>query len=101
LNAIQEIWNIIEDHQAESSLVECMDRPTEQLFVAISVAVVSGMEAPNTLKLRGLIHGLKVLILLDPVSSHSFINTSVASLLFVVTPVANPVRVTIANGQLL
>jgi hypothetical protein len=67
--------------------------------VAISVAAISGMEAPKTLKLRGLIQGIDVLILLDLGSSHSFLSASVASILIGVTPVVNPIQVKVANGR--
>jgi hypothetical protein len=81
--------------------VEGIESSTGQLFVAISVAVVSRQEAPKTLKLKGVIQGCEVLILLDSESSHSFISTSVSSFLARVTTVSNPVTVTVANGQLL
>jgi hypothetical protein len=101
LNVIQELWDIIDDHQSESSSIDYLDRPTEQLLVAISVAAMSGIEAPKTLKLGGIIQGLEVLILLDSGSSHSFICASVASLLNGVTPMISHVQVIVANGQLL
>jgi hypothetical protein len=90
LNTIQEIWDIIEEHHTDTSPVEGIECPTGQLFMAISVAAVSGQEAPKTLKLKGVIQGYEVLILLDSGSSHSFISTSVASFLAGVTNVSNP-----------
>jgi hypothetical protein len=50
-----------------------------QSFMILLVAALSGIEAPRTLKITGLIQGLEILILVDSGSSHSFISEQVAT----------------------
>jgi hypothetical protein len=49
----------------------------------------------------GHIQGIFVVILVDSGSSHSFINDSVAPFLKNVSIVANPIKVQVANGELI
>jgi hypothetical protein len=51
----------------------------------LSVAAMSGVEAPRTLKIKGLIQGVEMLLLIDYGSSHSVISEQVATTLQGVT----------------
>jgi hypothetical protein len=87
LNILQEVWDLIE---ADSELIQenyTSQGTNEQLFMVLSVAALSGSAAPRTLKIRGVIQGLVMLILIDSGSSHFFISENVAVLLQGVTPV--------------
>jgi hypothetical protein len=77
LNVLQEVWDLFDniDKQEHEDLGE------EQLFLAISEAAVSSQEAPKTLKLRGSIQNIQILLLLDSGSIHSFVSEQVATLL--------------------
>jgi hypothetical protein len=67
--------------------------------MALSEAVVSGKEAPRTLKVSGLIQDVEVLILIDYGSSHSSISEQVDFSLVGVTSSSQPTWVKVANGQ--
>jgi hypothetical protein len=67
----------------------------------ISEAVVSSIETPRTLKIKGTIQQIEILILLDSGSSHSFISEVVAAYLQGVTVNGKVTRVKVASGQVM
>ena len=73
--------------------------PSEQLFMSLSEAVVSGLEVPKMMKFQGQIQGKLVLILIDSGSSHTFVNTEVAPELQGISALINPVGVQVADGS--
>jgi hypothetical protein len=100
LHALQELWELYqgdEDTIPEDVVIE--DHITETECLAVSIAAVKGLELNDTLKLRGLIHGIEVVMLIDSGSSHSFIASRVASRLSGVTDMAKPVLVQVADGN--
>jgi hypothetical protein len=50
------------------------DSAKEQLLLAISEAVVSRKEDPKTVKIRGTMQNIEILVLIDLESSNSFIS---------------------------
>lgn len=84
------------DQVDSCSLQSTEESLTEQLFVAVSIVVVQGVEAVHTMKFQGLI-GLEVLILIDSGSSHSFLSTRLATRLFGVTDLPQSSRVRVAD----
>jgi hypothetical protein len=100
LNALQEIWDLINDHNTDvSDATE--GNVNEQIFLALSEAAVSGEEAPRTLKIRCAIQNIQILVLIDTCSFHSFISEHVATQLQGVTKVVRPARVQVANGTII
>ncbi|XP_035823161.1 uncharacterized protein [Zea mays] len=100
LHALQELWELYEgdeDTIPEDVVVE--DQIIETECLAISIAAVKGLELNHTLKLRGLIQGIEVVMLIDSGSSHSFIASRVASRLSGVTDMAKSVLVQVADGN--
>jgi hypothetical protein len=97
LNVLQKIWDLFDhvDTKGQEDLV------SKQLYLAISEAVVTGKDVPRTLKIRGSIQDIQVLILLDYGSSHSFISEEVAGLLKGVICSSNLTKVKVANGTIL
>jgi hypothetical protein len=77
------------------------DSAPDQLCLAISDVALSGQEAPKTLKLKGTIQGLQILIVVNSGSSHSFISEQVAHQLQGVTPSAQLSHVKVANGSIM
>jgi hypothetical protein len=69
--------------------------------MVISKAAFSSTKAPKTLKIRGSIQNLEFLVLINFSSSHSFISAQVTSLLQGVTPIASPIIVQVANGNVI
>ncbi|WVZ95116.1 hypothetical protein U9M48_040918 [Paspalum notatum var. saurae] len=101
LNAMQEVLELFPvqaDLQSDGSDSE---QPTEQLFLTLSVAAISGASSPKTLCLQGEIQGIPVRILVDSGSSHTFISDHIASQLSGICPVPLPLQVQVANCQLL
>jgi hypothetical protein len=101
LNIIQEVWDLInaDSHSAQDNWEPTA--PGEQSFMILSVAALSGVEAPRTLKIKDQIQGVEMLILIDSGSSHSFISEQVATVLKGVTTVSSPTQVQVANGHTL
>jgi hypothetical protein len=100
LNVVQEIWDLLEPESPRSQLSD-EDTTAEQVFMAISEAVVSGIETPWTLKIKGTIQQIEILILLDSGSSHSFISEAVATYLQGVIVNGKVIRVKVASGQVM
>jgi hypothetical protein len=101
LNALQEVWNLLEpDLNLEQPFCQS-ESDSDQICLAISEAALSGKESPKTLKLRGTIQGIQILILVDSGSSHSFLSVQVADQLQGVTPSVHPSQVRVANGSIL
>jgi hypothetical protein len=101
LNVIQEVWDLLESKAPYSPPDQQSDVQSEQAFMAISEAAISGSEGPRTLKIKGLIQGIEVLMLIDSGSSHSFVSEQVATLLEGITASRQSVKVKVANGQFL
>jgi hypothetical protein len=72
LNVIQEVWDLIESDFEYVQDSYTSQGPHEQAFMVLSVAVLSGVAAPKTLKIKGAIQGMELLILIDSGSSHFF-----------------------------
>jgi hypothetical protein len=66
--------------------------------LAVSVAAAKGVNSVNTMKFKGVIQGVEVLILVDSGSSHSFLSATVASQLTGLSSLSPPVLVQVANG---
>jgi hypothetical protein len=69
------------------------DQHTEQLFMVLSKTTISGSDAPRTLKIRGQIQHMELLVLIDSDSSNSFISAHATHQLEGVTPAGKPMRV--------
>jgi hypothetical protein len=100
LNVLQEVWELLEPDTSEDKITSAMEEFSDQCFMALSESAISGSEAPRTLKIRGSIQSVEVLILLDSRSSHSFLSAQVASIVSGVTP-RTTTTVRVANGNVL
>lgn len=107
LNVVQELVDLLSGDDAPSNDVGQSSSPTDtdpmtgQLFLALSSAAITGQEGPRTMKLQGSIQGHQLVILVDSGSSHTFLSQAKASLLTGVLPLSAPVRVQVANGEIL
>lgn len=72
-----------------------------QLFLACSVAAFRGQPSPQTMQFSGSLSGHAVNILVDSGSSHSFISESTTTLLTGQRPLAQPVAIRVANGNII
>ena len=84
-----------------SSLVDPATDDPSHLCLVLSKDASSGRTGPRTLKLMGSIHGNDALILDYSGSSHSFLSSKLANSLSGITTMSKPLKVTIADGELL
>lgn len=98
LHMVKELWELfqLEDELHEPS-PESPDS-SDQLFLAISKAVASGVPAPRTVKFLGSIQHRPVTLLVDSGSSSSFISCQLAAQLSEVSPLSQPISVKVAGG---
>jgi hypothetical protein len=75
LNALQEISDILDSDQGDSASLHHEETEPDHLCLALTEAAMTVMDAPRTLKIRGVIQQLGILVLIDSGSSHSFIST--------------------------
>lgn len=98
LNAVQELFEILQWEDECHLVADTVDAPQDQLFLMVSSAAAFGKRSSHTLCLTGLIQGHSVRILLDSGSSHSFINTNVAAQLQGVVSLPLSLSVQVADG---
>jgi hypothetical protein len=101
LHAVEAFWDACPDE--EEVVVEDSDTSevTEQICLAISKAVVSGVPASRTVRLLGHVAGVPVQILVDSGSSTSFINAALLTQLPDISAVPISASVQIAGGGIL
>lgn len=100
LRAIQEVWEALQlDEMAEQESLK--SEPQEQLFMAVSVAALSGSEGPRTMRFQGEIQGKSISILVNLGSSHTFIGEDLAACLGGVSQIPRVVVVQVADGATL
>ncbi|WVZ88557.1 hypothetical protein U9M48_035065 [Paspalum notatum var. saurae] len=101
LNVLQEVLELFQLDNGDVSLDSSTSSETDQLFLTLSVAAVSGSAAPHTLCLQGQIQGHSLSILVDSGSSHTFINEQLAGQLSRVLQLSVPLAVRVANGTVI
>lgn len=77
----------------------CEETEGENLKGELSLAAVTGQKSPNTLRIKGNIHGVPVVILLDTGSTHSFMNAGIAARVQAAIVTTATLSVTVANGE--
>jgi hypothetical protein len=100
LQAVQELWEMLSVDLDDKCSDEHSDTNAQVLMVLSQEAVSVG-SSPMTLMFQGNIQGRSVVILVDSSSSHSFVNLSLAPLFSGLSPTARPVKVHVANGQVI
>jgi hypothetical protein len=101
LHALQEVWELCQDalSKDQTDQTEPTTPPTDQLFMLLSAAVVSSSVHPRTLQFQGIIQGQPISILVDSGSTHSFLDSRLASLVTGVQQLHSPASVKVANGS--
>lgn len=96
LHLVEELWQLLDIAESDSQ----SESPNAQLnSMLLSKAAPVGQTANKTMKFLGSVQGIDVLILLDSGSSHTFLNSSMASQLSGCTPVATNLHVQVANAS--
>jgi hypothetical protein len=100
LNVLQEIWDLVQPDSPKDS-ADTDIAATEHIFMAISEATMARTEAPRTLKIKGGLQNMEILVLIDSASSHSFVSQQVVAVVSGVTATASPVTVRVADGSVI
>lgn len=98
LNVVQELLELFRSDDKEESQSIFSAQNEHQLFLTLSVAVVSGKPAPKTMCLSGIIQDKPINVLIDSGSSHTFINEDLASQLNGVSSLHYSLSVKVADG---
>jgi len=96
LHVVQELWELFQLHTDEAA--DSSQDSEGELNVAISMAALTGIQTPRTLKFRGHLQSHDILILLDSGSSHTFVGQALAAQLVGSIPVAKSFTVQVADG---
>jgi len=100
LHAIQEVLELFDMDDLDDTGSVHSQAPSH-LFMTLSVHAATGTEGPRTMRLQGSILGQQLLILVDSGSSHTFLSRHMVSHLVGVIPADQPLKVQIANGDVL
>jgi hypothetical protein len=98
LHALQEVLDLFQS-TAEPEDIENPTGTDTQVFLTVPIAAVSRLSTPKTLCLQGLIQQQQIRILVDFGSSHTFINSQLASQLQGVRELPTCLFVQVANGN--
>lgn len=101
LHAVQELWEAFHLAAEDSSVQGDSIHDEQQLFLTLSTSALTGQQSLKSFCLQGSVQGQTVNILLDSGSSHTFISAAIASRLSGVVEIPSPVRVKVANGEIL
>jgi hypothetical protein len=100
LHIVEELWQLLETDEAPVENKTTSEDSGDDLMV-LSVHVVQGTEAPQTVKLTAQLFTKKIIMLVDYGSSSSFISQPLAKLGPNIIPLSQPVQVQVANGQII
>lgn len=95
LHVVHELFDIL--GMTGSDTIDTQSETASECHI-ISRAAVQGSVAPETIRLQGLVQQQQVLMLVDSVSSHSFISADLAVRLQGVCVTSNVLKVKIADG---
>jgi hypothetical protein len=99
LHVVQELLELFNMEDIDRLSVSSTEH--EQLFFTISCEAMSGLEAPHTLRMKGMLQGREAPILVDSGSTNTFISKAFVDIIQC-TPQSIPkVKVQVANGKVL
>lgn len=95
LHVVQELLAVLQgpDISSEEFIVQSDDS-----LMAISIQAINGTESNHSIRLRGWLQGIEVLMLVDSGSTHSFVDHQLGLKLTGVKSMASPARVKVADG---
>lgn len=101
LNAVKEIWKLLEDQHEASEDCPAGDTDSGDDLMHISVQAIKGTESAKTIRLQGHIAAQQVYMLIDSGSTNTFISEQLAASMPGWTPLHHPIQVRVANGSLI
>jgi hypothetical protein len=96
LHAVQEPWDMLSTDPPESEGE--FEDSAEQFMILLSTEDVSVNSPSKSFRLRGILQGVDMLMLLYSGSTHRFLNSAHASQLSDITSMDTPLSVRVANG---
>jgi hypothetical protein len=99
INAIEEIWKWVADESIPQPVQEDSDFGDD--LMALSLQALNGIEGVKTIRLRGHLADKEMFMLVDSGSTDSFINEHLAKSISSWHPLAYPISVKVANGEVL
>jgi hypothetical protein len=94
-------WCRLHTASLDLSIISDMGDTDSQLNMMLSQETIILGSNSRTLKFLGNIQGQEVVILNDSSSSNSFVNAKLAPMLLGISQLSNPIKVQVANGQVL
>lgn len=88
-----------EDEDTECEGSDTPMSPTEELSTEVSLNSVVGLSNPKTMKVRGLIGNMEVVVLVDPGATHNFLSTRVVQKGGLTVTAAGSFGVALGNGE--
>lgn len=76
LHVLQEFWDICHSDESEASEPPTDSVQDAQVFLAVSVAALSGKSSVSAIQFQGQVQGHSAKILVDSDSSHTFVSHS-------------------------
>jgi hypothetical protein len=95
----KEMWDLFHEPDAERAVSEADNTTRPKEFMAISLSATSRTSAPYIVRLHSICLGQSISILIDSVSTHSFVSDSAAAHLKGASHLLSPVSVKVADGS--
>lgn len=102
LHVVEELLEAFQYDEEDDTLVLVQDSALdENLLMAISAYACNGTDSAHSLRVKGLIQGTELLILIDSGSTHSFADEHIIHHLQAIEKLSQPVKVRVADGGIL
>lgn len=88
-----------DDGETDGEETEVPPSPTEEVITEVSLNSVIGLSNPKTMKVRGLIGDLNVIVMIDPGATHNFISLSTVAAAHLPIVEAGSFGVSLGNGD--
>lgn len=88
-----------EEEEADGYGTETFPPPTEEINTEVSLNSVIGLSNPKTMKLRGLVGNLEVVVMIDPGATHNFLSLNVIKAGGINVIPAGSFGVSLGNGE--
>lgn len=90
---------IDEEEDAEIEAGEAVNNPVEEFPAEVSLNSVVGLSNPKTMKVKGLIGDMMVVVMIDPGATHNFISKNAVKTGGVVVTPSGSFGVSLGNGE--
>lgn len=99
LHVVEELLEAFQGDMEEE--VNGLDSSQEDSLMALSASACNGTDSTHSFRVKGLIQGTELLMLIDSGSSHSLLDENIVQTIQGVTSLPQPVKVKVASGEVL